>query len=92
MNSAIRFDRAEFTNVARAILALNKYAAGDTVENIVARMESIAYYYDPSAPSGAPGNAWNSYVATYGFVLTGYRMQDGTRGIKASVCASFFAA
>jgi hypothetical protein len=87
----LKFDRSEFRNVARAILAHNKYAKGDTIDNIVSRMESLAHYYDPNAPHSGQGNAWHSFVATYGFLLLGYIDQEGNHCIKAAVSDHLFA-
>lgn len=88
------FDHDEMRMVAKAVLAFNEYAKGDTIENIVDHMTSLAHgelakLYRESGRFG--------YCSTYGYVLTSFAHPaglppcgDGAIGIKASVAASLF--
>lgn len=83
MANVLKFDKSEMEETAKAVIRFNKYAKDDSVENVVARMERVAFDTFHTEDHG--------YVRTYGFVLSAYRMpNDTTVHILSSVASHLF--
>lgn len=68
--------------VAKVVIKYNPYLKGSTVESVVKRMKATAESADHSPKYG--------YVATGGFCLSFYHLDNGDVGVYASVAEHCF--
>lgn len=70
------FDEHNLRETAEVVIAINPYAEGFTVDGLIAEMKELAM---------DSLNEDNTYVSILGYVLTGYVVEYGAIGVKASI-------